>query len=1047
MGNSRINKGNKWSSGPPQLSRSAKSPQGNSSSNAGASTAGNPHASRAAQSSTRDAANGSRSFSAIASANNNINNSSGGGSNGIKASGNSTGASNAWTSRTRLQDTSVSSESALEGQGLIEGEAADQVEAMNQRLLFILSYLVGGEVSVVTQSGQVFSGVLDSINPNDAQSIVLRYAYDQSAGKSARPVDTLVINGKDCLSISGSATLAEQSVQDPSHGGFKTDTDISRTGGQGSERELHRWVPDDGVDMGGLESGFEGSAKAGESWDQFATNEKLFGLTTDFDEEIYTTKLDRTRADYKEREREAIRIAQEIQNAPYLNSHVAEERQEIVADDGTMDEEDKYGAVLRPSGAPGKYVPPYLRGKMDSSAKHDAASVAKQPSSNESSQSRSTSVTPSNKNTGQPASASPAPAAAAAVPVAPAATASPNNAVAAAALAKLNIRMTGHSAAQAGNDSSSSSPVSKTVAAQPALAGDPAITALSKPTSSQASSNNGNNGSNSNNSNLLANLRGNKHRTDAAALNKPMADITEKLNSERERMQQQKQALRQARMSELKEFQKSFKLKTPMPEDLAEIIGYKKKPSAQSTNSSMSGESAEDTSSNTDTSKGTSSQTVAAAKAVESPEAKSTPKPKAPSKAQTQTHIQTQTQTQTQTKPEAKAEPKARSAEVTPAKSSDPPKQETPAAEQKPETSRQDEAPKQPASEKETPNKQGPAIKKTPPAKQPTATKQSDSDSVKAAEKRASSFKFNAKASSFKPSVTASPFVPKIGSRASSAASGEFNPFFGRRVLKRAPLALWGGAFRLGKSSGTTAGNGSSADNAPTWPFGTRTYRSQFVSDEPDAVMYQQQAYMHQYGYGYYHPYQYPPQMPMMPPGVAPRMPATSAYSPGYGAGPYTSTPAYSSPIMVGDGRSPVMGAMGAPPPTGHPLSHMQPGVSVAASAPMASTPEMGQAMLPHGHIARSGSGAESPNVMYTQPPGPQVHMGMVPPPPHMPFGGMQPGAYMGPPPPQGYAPQQMPVPMGYGQYPPGMVMMHGASHPEQHAQGSHHSPYNMKGN
>ncbi|KAJ2585495.1 hypothetical protein H4R99_008697 [Coemansia sp. RSA 1722] len=53
----------------------------------------------------------------------------------------------------------------------------------------------------------------------------------------------------------------------------------------------------------------------------------------------------------------------------------------------------------------------------------------------------------------------------------------------------------------------------------------------------------------------------------------------------------------------------------------------------------------------------------------------------------------------------------------------------------------------------------------------------------------------------------------------------------------------------------------------------------------------------------------------------------------------------------------------------------------------------------------------------------------------------------MGPPPPQGYAPQQMPVPMGYGQYPPGMVMMHGASHPEQHAQGGHHSPYNMKGN
>lgn len=48
------------------------------------------------------------------------------------------------------------------------------------------------------------------------------------------------------------------------------------------------------------------------SWDQFAANEQLFGLTTDFNEEFYTTKLDRSRADFKERERQAIAIANEI---------------------------------------------------------------------------------------------------------------------------------------------------------------------------------------------------------------------------------------------------------------------------------------------------------------------------------------------------------------------------------------------------------------------------------------------------------------------------------------------------------------------------------------------------------------------------------------------------------------------------------------------------------------------------------------------------------------------------------------------------------------
>jgi PAB1-binding protein PBP1 len=48
------------------------------------------------------------------------------------------------------------------------------------------------------------------------------------------------------------------------------------------------------------------------SWDQFAANEQLFGIKTDFNEEIYTTKLDRSRADFKERERQAIAIANEI---------------------------------------------------------------------------------------------------------------------------------------------------------------------------------------------------------------------------------------------------------------------------------------------------------------------------------------------------------------------------------------------------------------------------------------------------------------------------------------------------------------------------------------------------------------------------------------------------------------------------------------------------------------------------------------------------------------------------------------------------------------
>ncbi|KAJ2161486.1 poly(A)-binding protein binding protein [Coemansia sp. RSA 552] len=852
---------------------------------------------------------------------------------------------------------------------LIEGEAVEQVEAMNQRLLYLLSYLVGTHVKVATTSGDVYVGVLCSINPTDAQSVVLRYAYDQNGSKTAAPVDTLVIPGDECLEISGVAAFSENAGADGSRTGFKTDVDISGAGGQVAARELHRWVPDDADGLEPLEGGLETGTRPGKSWDQFATNEQLFGLTTDFDEEIYTTKLDRTRADFKEREREAIRIAQEIQSTPFLNSHVAEERQDMApadADDGTMDEEDKYGAVLRPTGAQGKYVPPYMRSKTDVPA-------------------------PTSKP-------QPAPSDAPEIPELPVA-AQPNNAMAAAALAKLNIRTTGHSSAQEATDKPlEPAGVQRSSAATPAssgLAADPAITALGRPPTTPVNS-------------KLASLRGNKHRTDAAALNKPMADITEKLNSERARVQQQKQALLKTRVSELVKFHQSFKLTSPMPDDVAEIVGARRKSGSPQTSTSSS---------------------ASPEPATSAPETPATASGGASQRGQRQAELN-------HAAPKKAAEPKevARSKETT----------------RPEETARPEERAESAAADKPEPGKDL-AGDKASGAGSKDSSKPTD-DAKKEAKKPA--FKFNAKASSFKPSAAAAPFVPKFSassSRTSSSADrAEHNAFFGRRTLKRAPLPLWGGAFKFSTEA-------ECGDDGPTWPFGSRTYRSQFVAEEPEAMMYPQQGFMPPYGYGYYPQYQYPPHMGMVPPGT--QMPASSPYAgaaAGYAGGSYSSTPGYPSPIMVDTGRSPVITAMtGAAMPATNPVppgqSNGANGSGAGSAHPqMATTPEMGPAMVqgqamhtqpgaavvPPPYAPRSGS--DSPNLMYgtPPPPGPPVHMGMVPPP--MPFNGMPAGGYMAPmvPPPQGYPSQSMPMPMGYAQYPPpqgystspppGMPMMHG---------------------
>ena len=82
-------------------------------------------------------------------------------------------------------------------------------------------------------------------------------------------------------------------------------------------------------------------SKGGAAWDQFAENKRRFGITTDYDENIYTTTIDKSHPMYKQRLAEADKKAREIERSAATNSHVAEERvtDNLTGDGG--DEEDK----------------------------------------------------------------------------------------------------------------------------------------------------------------------------------------------------------------------------------------------------------------------------------------------------------------------------------------------------------------------------------------------------------------------------------------------------------------------------------------------------------------------------------------------------------------------------------------------------------------------------------------------------------------------------------------------------------------------------------
>ncbi|KAG6817336.1 hypothetical protein H0H87_009934 [Tephrocybe sp. NHM501043] len=221
------------------------------------------------------------------------------------------------------------------------------------RVLQSLSGLTGTTVTISTKTSQRYEGVVASTSgEGDTTGVTLKDVKEISSPGAPLKEQIFIASTNIDNWLSGPAD-----AKPPNGNTFRTDTDISARKGGPRERELQQWSAGPEVAPPTDEDTFGSSTNT--SWDQFAVNEKLFGLKTDFDENFYTTKLDRTAADFKERERHAQRIANEIIGATTSNPHIAEERN-LNVDDSGVNEEDKlrYGAVVRGTNA---YVPPGAR--------------------------------------------------------------------------------------------------------------------------------------------------------------------------------------------------------------------------------------------------------------------------------------------------------------------------------------------------------------------------------------------------------------------------------------------------------------------------------------------------------------------------------------------------------------------------------------------------------------------------------------------------------------------------------------------------------------
>ncbi|KAJ1279183.1 hypothetical protein BS78_04G135700 [Paspalum vaginatum] len=225
------------------------------------------------------------------------------------------------------------------------------------RLIYVLTQLIGHHVDVHVKNGSIISGIFHATNSDKDFGVVLKMAQvikdgsargQRYAADVVKKPETMIIPARELVQVVAKdvALGGDELQKGPGHDKRKDlliDSAISRTH-YPEERELERWAPDEG-DSECIELE-KYDRKGNRSWDQFETNAALFGVKSTFNEEIYTTKLEKG-PHMRELEKHALRIAREIEGEDTKDIHLAEERGLFLGDDLDHDEEIKYSAVRR----------------------------------------------------------------------------------------------------------------------------------------------------------------------------------------------------------------------------------------------------------------------------------------------------------------------------------------------------------------------------------------------------------------------------------------------------------------------------------------------------------------------------------------------------------------------------------------------------------------------------------------------------------------------------------------------------------------------------
>ena len=222
---------------------------------------------------------------------------------------------------------------------------------IEQRYYSLILNSIGEKIHIDLISGDVIEGLLYSIDPINNEYLLIN--NPRRLSRTGVPLflkeSFLKIYFKEILSINYLINNnIPQEKNNYKNNTFKVDSQISKKNiNKTREEKLVKYeIKPEDKNKKYINQTLEDEEDI--NWDQFELNKKVYNVISTYDENLYTTKLDKNKIT-EEDKKFADKIYNEIMktNKDEKNVHILEERGVIQQKDNDMDEEDKYSSVVK----------------------------------------------------------------------------------------------------------------------------------------------------------------------------------------------------------------------------------------------------------------------------------------------------------------------------------------------------------------------------------------------------------------------------------------------------------------------------------------------------------------------------------------------------------------------------------------------------------------------------------------------------------------------------------------------------------------------------